>query len=241
MREASQSEAAEHHEFYGKQYARFGSDLAAEIRREAYGVDLGQLSWRTLEEQAEIAELIKEQSPSHVLDIACGSGGPSLALSSSTGCRLTGTDIEAAAIEEAQRRSKAARLTERAEFFVTDCNQQLPFDYSAFDVIVCIDAVLHLNDRAAALADWFRLLKPGGRLFFTDAAVLTGAVSKAELDIRASQGHCVLVPPGVNESAIARAGFRLRRQNNATASLADITHRLQAAREARSAGLRERE
>jgi len=238
---ATQTETTDHHDFYDRQYAKFGSALAAEIRREVYGVDLGQLSWRTLDEQAEIAELIKEQSPSRVLDIACGSGGPSLALSSSTGCRLTGVDIEEAAIAEAKQRSEAGRLTERSEFFVADCNQRLPFDDGAFDVVVCIDAVLHLRDRFAALADWFRLLKPGGKLLFTDAGVLTGAVSKQEFDIRASHGYCVLVPPGVNEKAIAQAGFRLRRQSNATPSLADITHRLVAAREARSQALREEE
>ena len=41
--------------FYGPQYARFGSGLAAELRREVYGEDLGQQGWRTAAEQAEIA------------------------------------------------------------------------------------------------------------------------------------------------------------------------------------------
>jgi ubiquinone/menaquinone biosynthesis C-methylase UbiE len=235
------SEAKDHHEFYGTQYARFGSRLAAEVRREAYGADLGQLSWRTLDEQAEIAELIKEQSPGDVLDIACGSGGPSLALCSATGCRLTGVDIEEAAIEEAKQRSNAAHLSETSKFIVADCNERLPFDDEAFNVVVCIDAVLHLSDRFAALCDWFRLLKPGGVLLFTDAGVLTGAVSKRELDIRASHGYCVFVPPGVNEKAIAQAAFRLRRQSSATASLADIAHRLFVARETRSTALQEEE
>ena len=44
--------------FYGLRYARFGSTLAAELRREVYGEDLGQLGWRTAPEQAEIAELL---------------------------------------------------------------------------------------------------------------------------------------------------------------------------------------
>ena len=61
-------------DFYSGHYARFGSRLAAEIRREVYGEDLGQSGWRTLEEQGEIVALIREQLPSHFLDIACGSG-----------------------------------------------------------------------------------------------------------------------------------------------------------------------
>jgi hypothetical protein len=41
--------------FYGPQYARIDSELAAEIRREVFGEDIGQESWRSAEEQAEIA------------------------------------------------------------------------------------------------------------------------------------------------------------------------------------------
>lgn len=241
MTETSQNEAADDHEFYSSQYAGFGGPIAAEVRREAYGVDLGQQGWRTLDEQTAISELIREHSPCHLLDVACGSGGPTLALSSSTGCRITGVDIEQTAIDEAKQRSRTARLTDRAQFLVADCNQRLPFEEKTFNVIVCIDAVLHLNDRVAALADWFRLLKPGGILLFTDAAVLTGPVSKRELDIRASQGHSVFVPPGVNEEAISQAGFRLRRQSNATAALSDVSHRILAAREARSTVLQQEE
>ena len=74
--------------FDGPQYARFGTALAAELRREVYGEDLGQQGWRTAAEQAEIAELMGLGSDTHVLDVACGSGGPSLALVERTGCRL---------------------------------------------------------------------------------------------------------------------------------------------------------
>jgi hypothetical protein len=49
-------------DFYGPQYARFGSALAAELRREVYGKDLGQQGWRTVTEQAEIAELLLARS-----------------------------------------------------------------------------------------------------------------------------------------------------------------------------------
>ena len=228
-------------DFYSAHYARFESRLAAETRREVYGEDLGQTGWRTLEEQGEIVALIGEQSPSHLLDIACGSGGPSLAMVSSTSCQLTGVDIEPEAVAEAKHRALAMGLSDNVEFVVADCSNRLHFEENTFDVAVCIDAVLHLKDRFAALADWFRVLKPGGRLLFTDAAVLTGAVSKHELDIRASQGHFVFVPPGLNEAAITGAGFRLRKSKDTTPAIADIAGRLHAARAARSTALQEEE
>jgi 2-polyprenyl-3-methyl-5-hydroxy-6-metoxy-1,4-benzoquinol methylase len=86
-------EARQQYEFYSAQYARFGSDIAVEIRREVYGEDQGQQGWRTLDEQAQIAALT-DRRPCHVLDIGCGSGGPSLALVAATGCTLTGIDRE---------------------------------------------------------------------------------------------------------------------------------------------------
>ena len=124
---------------------------------------------------------------------------------------------------------------------VADCSAPLPFNDATFDVLVCIDAVLHLKDRFAALTDWFRLLKPGGSLLFTDAAVLTGAVAKQELDIRASQGDFAFVPPGINEKAIAQAGFHLSKCLDTTPAMAEIAYRLHAAREARSQALQDEE
>ena len=59
-------EARQQYEFYSAQYARFGSDIAVEIRREVYGEDQGQQGWRTLDEQAQIAALI-DRRPCHVL------------------------------------------------------------------------------------------------------------------------------------------------------------------------------
>ena len=44
-------------DFYGPQYARFGTPLAIEMRRAVYGEDIGQQGWRTAAEQSEIADL----------------------------------------------------------------------------------------------------------------------------------------------------------------------------------------
>ena len=54
---------------------------------------------------------------------------------------------------------------------------------------------------------------------------MTGAVSRREFDIRASQGNLVLVPPGFNEAALSQAGFRLKKQEDTTRATANIaTH-----------------
>src|SRR5262245_233670 len=137
--------------FYGPHYARIDSDLAAEIRREVFEDDIGQESWRTSAEQRDIAELTRLNAESRVLDVACGAGGPSLALVERTGCRLTGLDVEAEGPAHANAEALRRNLASRATFLVQDCNERLPFYDGDFDAILCIDSIVHLQDRFRAV------------------------------------------------------------------------------------------
>jgi SAM-dependent methyltransferase len=233
--------AAERFEFYSAQYIRFESQGASDIRREVYGEDIGQQGWRSLDEQTMIANLILESTPCHVLDIACGSGGPSLSLVNQTGCRLTGVDVEVSGTERAGQQAMAQGLSHQAKFEIADCSERLPYPDGTFDVVICIDAVLHLKDRFAALVDWDRLLRPKGRVLFTDAAVVTGSISIEELNIRASQGPFLLVPPGLNEEAVRASGLVLRRSEDRTRATAEIAARWHVARERRAVDLQKEE
>jgi len=228
-------------DFYGPQYARFDSPLGAAIRREVFGEDLGQQGWRSPAEQAEIARGLGLGPDRHVLDVACGAGGPSLALVEATGCRLTGLDAEPAGIAHAQAQAQKRGLAGRAAFAVQDCGGPLPFPDAAFDAVLCLDSICHLPDRASTLREWARLLRRGGRLLFSDPAVVTGAVSKAELDVRAAAGFFLFVPPGVNEAAVAAAGLGLVRAEDRTAAVAEIAGRWHEARARAAAALAEEE
>jgi 2-polyprenyl-3-methyl-5-hydroxy-6-metoxy-1,4-benzoquinol methylase len=237
MSTVAEGHATDRFEFYASQYTRFGSEVTSSIRREVYGEDVGQQGWRTLDEQAVIANLILESSPCHVLDIACGSGGPSLSLVKQTGCRLTGVDAEVAGIDRAGQQAMAQGLSHRARFEIADCSERLPYPDETFDVVICIDAVLHLKNRFSALADWCRLLRPQGRVIFTDAAIVTGSISIEELNIRASQGSFLLVPPGLNEEAVRASGLVLRLSEDRTRATAEIAARWHVARERRAVDL----
>lgn len=203
------SEIHQGYEFYGSQYARFGTAVAAEIRREVYGIDIGQQGWRSMDEQRQIVEILRKCSCRDVIDVACGSGGPSLAIAQATGCNLTGVDVEQNAITAALGFAAGLGKSDSTQFIVADCGKRIPIPDASFDAVICIDAILHFENRDDVMGDWHRLLRPNGLLIFADAAVVTGAISKEEINIRASQGTFVCVPVGYNEAALQNIGFKV--------------------------------
>jgi SAM-dependent methyltransferase len=158
-----------------------------------------------------------------------------------TGCRLIGLDAEFAGIGHAKAQGSARGLADRATFAVLDCGGRLPFEDGVFDAVLCVDAISHLPNRSGTLSEWARLLNQGGRVLFTDSAVLTGAVAKSELDSRAAIGFSLIVPPGLNEAAIENAGLILLRCEDRTAAAAEIASRWYAARLRRAAVLKQEE
>ena len=225
------SEINQDYEFYGSQYSRFGTAVAAEIRREVYGVDIGQQGWRSMDEQRQIVEILRKYLCRDVLDVACGSGGPSLAIAQATGCNLIGFDVEKNAITAALGFAASLGKSDSTQFLVADCGKRLPFQDASFDAVICIDAILHFENRDDVMGDWYRLLRPQGILMFADAAVVTGAISKEEINIRASQGTFVCVPVGYNEAALQSIGFKVIESFDTTEVESEIASKLVRVRE----------
>jgi SAM-dependent methyltransferase len=213
--------------FFDAAYDGSAAAARAQIRRETYDADIGQTSWLELAEWRTFARWLRVGPGSTVLDVACGSGGPALQLVRETGAAIVGVDVHAEAIALAE---SAARAEPRARFEQADAAGQLPFPDGSFDAIACIDAIHHFPDREAVLADWRRLLRPGGTVLYTDPVVVTGLVSRAELDERASVGWFTFSPPGENERLLDAAGFDTVRSEDATAGMARVADRWERAR-----------
>ena len=228
-------------DLYGAQYTNFATDLYARIRTAAVGQgvsqDIGQNGWLTADEQDVFLDWLELEPASRVLDVACGSGGPTLRIAASRGCRVSGIDIHAEGIAQARRYAAERGLADRAEFLVTDGGAALPFEDDAFDAITCIDAINHLPDRAAVLGEWRRVLRPGGRLLYTDPIIVTGPLTGEEIAVRASIGFFLFVPPGLNEALLARCGFDVHRADDRTENMAAIAHRWHEARAAHESEL----
>jgi len=148
-----------------------------------------------------------------------------------------GIDVEAKAISTAQELVRNRGLTGLAIFTVADANQRLDFAAESFDAIVCNDAISHLPDRSAVLAEWSRLLKPGGSGIFTDPLVVTGPLSSREIAVRSFNTFQLFVPRGFNESAIDSAGLLLVRVEDRTDNVAKFAARRHAARDKRREAL----
>ena len=65
-------------DLYDNAYGNYTSDVYERVRIETYGADLGQTSWVTQEESADIPKLLKLTGDSVVLEIGCGSGAYAL-------------------------------------------------------------------------------------------------------------------------------------------------------------------
>jgi SAM-dependent methyltransferase len=232
----NQRDAAVDH--YGAQYGHFASALYAEIRAETFGDDIGQNGWLTADEQDLFISWLALTPESRLLDIACGSGGPTLRIAQRTGCRVQGVDVHERGIEEARARAASQGLHERAQFDQLDAAKPLPFPDGTFDAMICVDAVNHLPDRARVFEEWSRLLRPGGTLVFTDPIVVTGPLTNEEMTIRSSIGFFLFVPPGTDEWLLSEAGFDIVEILDRTENMAQMANRWLAAREARAPDLR---
>ncbi len=223
---------------YDSNYGNFQSEVYAQIRREAFGEDIGQNSWHTADEQDRFLGWLELSAGKSVLDVGCGAGGPALRMAATTGCSIVGVDVHESAVTTANAMAAQRGLAGRAEFRRTDATGPLPFPGGSFDAITCIDAINHFSDRPGVLAEWCRLLKRGGRLLFTDPITVTGALSNEEIKIRSSAGFYLFVPEGYNERILAHCGLRLLVRENVTENMAKVAAARRAAREARSAILR---
>jgi SAM-dependent methyltransferase len=228
-------------DLYDNIYSDFGSDAELAVRREAYGEDLGQSSWLTAVEWLGFADRLGIDARSEVLEVGSGSGGPAVYLAAARGCRVTGVDINEHGVRNARALAESRHLADRARFETVDAGGPLPFAEHRFDAIVSNDAMCHIPGRPAVLRDWHRVLKPGGRVLFTDALVVTGPVSHEELATRSSIGYYLFVPPGTNERMLQEAGFEVKAVEDVTANAADVASRWHEARARHRAALVGRE
>ena len=222
---------------YDSFYKDFDSPLMRQLRLEAYGEDIGQHSWVTAAElRSDLSRLGLTRS-SRFVDLGCGPCGPLTFVLASIGCHGTGTELSAAALAAGRARAAALGVDHLLALREVDLNESLPFPSDSFDAAMSLDVVLHLHDRALMFREVARILVPGGKFLFTDAGVVTGAISAEDVLRRSVHGYTQFSAPDFNERMLERSGFRLLETEDRTAgALSNAKGRL-AARHAHRAAL----
>jgi SAM-dependent methyltransferase len=99
-----------------------------------------------------------------VIDLGCGTGFLALELAQ-RGHRVTGVDFAPAMLAAARRKAQERGLAVRFE--AADA-EALPFASAAFDLAVSRHLLWTLPHPEAAIAEWIRVLRPGGRIAVID-------------------------------------------------------------------------
>lgn len=224
-------------ELYDTAYTGNAERLYQEIRGETYDLDLGQTGWMTAAEFRGFWPLLKLNPGSPVLEFGCGAGGCAAYLARMTQADVVGIDANESAIRSARQILETSSQELRLRFEQVDGREPLPFPDESFDAVFSNDAMCHIPSRLAALAEWFRVLKPNGHALFTDAMIVSGALTNEELATRSSIGQYLFLPPGENERLIAQARFELLSAADLTAGAAAISKRWRDARAQRRESL----
>ncbi|MCM2255914.1 MAG: class I SAM-dependent methyltransferase [Vicinamibacteria bacterium] len=136
-----------------------------------------------------------------VLDVACG-GGASLRLWRALGAsRVVGVDVQESAIADALSSGWPA-----TELALADATNLSGFGDDGFDAVVSVDAAYHFAPRSAFLEEAARVLRPGGRVAWSDLTLPAGSAFRAVAPLLAIPA-ANLGPASALAAEAAAAGF----------------------------------
>jgi demethylmenaquinone methyltransferase/2-methoxy-6-polyprenyl-1,4-benzoquinol methylase len=132
------------------------SDVAPAYDRTNLMLSMGNSAlWRVAVQRA-----IDPKPGERILDVAAGTGASSASLARN-GASVVALDFSAGMIEEWRKRNP------KIEFVEGDA-EKLPFGDDAFDVVTISFGLRNVANPKAALAEMYRVLKPGGRLMICE-------------------------------------------------------------------------
>jgi len=229
---------------YDGHYSDHMKEAQTKVRTFTYGAgeaDLGQSSWMTVKELDSMMAKIGVTKSTNMLEVGSGAGGTSVYIAKKYGCTMKGVDLNPHGVETGTKLAKKDGVAGTCSFQVIDASKPLPFDANTFDAVFCNDSMCHIPGRTSVLEDWKRVLKPGGKLIYTDAMVVSGTVSSDEFATRSSVGKYYYPCLGQNEKYIKAAGLDLVEVVDTTPEASLVAKRWHDSRETYKSELKEPE
>jgi SAM-dependent methyltransferase len=114
-----------------------------------------------------LAEHAAISKSTRVADFCAGLGGPARYLAHRHGADVIGIELTPARVKGAEVLTRHVGLQDRVRVIEGNV-MQVPLSDASIDVVVSQEALLHVPDKRRVLAEACRILRPGGRIAFTD-------------------------------------------------------------------------
>ena len=155
------------------------------------------------------------QPGQRVLDAGCGIGGPMREIARFSGARVVGVNVNAYQLGRARVKNREARLDHLCELLEADF-MHVPADDGSFDAVYAFEATCHAPDKTALFREFFRLLKPGGKVAIYEWCLTPRYDArnpehrKVKGDIEEGNGLPDIWTIAQTEQCFAEAGFVVR-------------------------------
>lgn len=116
-----------------------------------------------------LARKVKSYKPTHIVDLATGSGDVAFKLRDYLGAEvaITGLDFCEPMLEEARQKKTRHNSYSDIEFQFGDC-MQLALPDASVDAVTIAFGIRNFESRERGLKEILRILKPGGKLFILE-------------------------------------------------------------------------
>jgi cyclopropane fatty-acyl-phospholipid synthase-like methyltransferase len=139
-----------------------------------------------------VAEMARPLGEQHILDVGCGLGAPAVRIAERYGCKITAVNISREQIRQGRQLIEQRRMSDRVRIVRGDA-RALDFPDDSFDAIVCLEAAGDIcvseEDKERFVRELYRVLRPGGRVGFSDLALHTNPPPTDDHTLRAVLYH----------------------------------------------------
>jgi hypothetical protein len=136
-----------------------------------------------------LADALKLRAGDRVVDVASGPGATARLLAVEYGVTVDGIDLGADSVRRASAAAADAGLSGQVRFRLGDA-ERLPLPDETADAVVCECALCTFPGKEEAVAEFARVLRPGGRVGLTDVTLAVGRLP-GELTTLAAWVACI--------------------------------------------------